>query len=261
MPEALGRPGRVERAIFLSDVHLSERRPALTRQFLAFLDSLRGNTARLFLLGDVFDFWMGPAHLQVPEHWATLEKLRLLTREGMDVHFVHGNRDFQIAREFTRATGVKVVGEWEEVLFGDERVYLCHGDLLCMGDVRYHVWRRFVRAGWARALYRALPVSLTLAIARKARSMSRPSSGPRERSYGVTPSAVRRLVRQGFDRIICGHVHRAEIATLDVEGRRGTLMVLGEWNGVGSYIEWDGRDFHHREVDLTPGVAEVNSHP
>ncbi len=239
----------LERAIFLSDVHLSAERPELTRRFLAFLDGLRGNASRLYLLGDVFDYWIGPAHLLDPEHRDTLVKLRQLTGEGMEVHFVHGNRDFHVARDFARATGVRVMGDAEAAEFGRERVWLIHGDQFCTADVRYHVWRRISRARWALALYRALPHWVTREIARRARGLSR--RGPaRVRASGFTPAAVRRVFRQGFDRIICGHLHRAGTRTFDLAGRTGTLMVLGEWNGVGSYIEWDGEAFRHREVSL-----------
>lgn len=239
------------RSVFLSDVHLSDQRPGLTRQFLAFLDTLRGNTDRLYLLGDLFDFWMGPAHLAIPEHWRTLEKLRELTAGGMEVHFVHGNRDFHVAREFARATGVQVVGEGEAVVFGAERVWLTHGDNLCTDDIYYGIWRRFSRARWAVALYRALPVSVTLAIARLARSASRKNAAHRDgHVQEPAPAALRRAFRAGFDRIICGHFHRASTRAFDTPDCKGTLMVLGEWNGVGSYIEWDGEAFRHREVDL-----------
>lgn len=239
------------RSIFLSDVHLSAERPARTRAFLAFLDSLRGQATHLYLLGDLFDYWMGPVHLRDPEHRDTLAKLRELTAAGMEVHFVHGNRDFHVAQDFARVTGVRVMGDGEVVEFGKERVWLTHGDLLCTADVLYHVWRRFTHARWALALYRALPEFLTREIARRARavSMRREDWKPDPRR-GFTVSAVRRAFLSGIDRIICGHIHSALTATFRVGHRAGTLMVLGEWNGFGSYIEWDGESFRHRQIDL-----------
>lgn len=242
----------MDRVIFLSDVHLSEARPERTRRFLAFLDTLRGNTRMLFLLGDLFEYWMGPAHLAVGEHHDTLRKLRELTADGMDVRFVRGNRDFHVAREFERATGVRVMGEGDEITLGRERVLLTHGDELCTEDTGYMVWRRLVRAPWAMSLYRALPSFLALAIARRARATSERNAARRGgRIQSFAPAALRRVFRRGYDRIICGHLHRAVTRTIPVPGdRAGTLMVLGEWDATGSYIEWDGCAFHHREVDL-----------
>jgi len=235
-----------KRIIFLADVHLSGSRPDKENRFLGFLESLEGRVDALYILGDLFDFWVGPRHAKLPEHARVLSALRRLHSSGSDLVFLPGNRDFHVGRGFEKATGAKVFPAEISITLGDRKVCLAHGDFLCTRDSRYQQFASIIRSAPVKKLFQLLPVRLGHYLASGYRGHSK-------RATRRKPAHVRDLVmksvaaafRKGCDVLICGHVHPARgpyMKRITVDGVPGTLYVLGEWETGGSYVEYsDGR--------------------
>ncbi len=126
------------RCIFVADVHVDASDPARADRFLDFLREEAPRCERLFLLGDLFDLWIGPRHEQLPDHAAFLREFAdVVDGAAMKVTFLHGNRDFFVGGSFPVARSVEVAGSELSLDLGDRRVHVCHGDMLCTSDRGY----------------------------------------------------------------------------------------------------------------------------
>lgn len=235
-----------DRIVFLADVHLSGSKPDKERRFLDFLGGLEGRAGALYVLGDLFDFWVGPRHAKLPEHARVLAALRRLTRGGTRVVCLHGNRDFHLGAEFERATGAEVHAGGLSLALADRRAYLTHGDFLCSRDSRYRQFTSIIRSAPVRTLFQWLPVRLSYYLASGYRGHSRRATRRKPRRMReLVMRAVAAAFRGGFDVLICGHVHPAGgpyQKSIVVDGKTRTLYVLGEWDRGGSFLEYsDGR--------------------
>jgi len=232
--------------VFLADVHLSVERPDKEERFLRFLAGLKGSVGALYVLGDLFDFWIGPRHLKLPEHAKVLAALKDLAASGVKLVLLHGNRDFHVGAEFEKATGAKVYPGGLALQLGGKKIYITHGDFLCTRDSRYHQFTAVIRRPLVKKIFQMLPARLSYYLA----------SGYRGHSKRVTrlkPGRVRGLVMKSvaaafgaeYDVLICGHVHPPEgpyMREFTTGGKPRALYVLGEWETGGSWLEYsDGR--------------------
>ena len=235
------------RRLFVSDVHLTPRRPERTAQFLSLLARETPRADELYLLGDLFDFWVGPKHLEAPDYRDVLDALRRATRAGLRAWFLLGNRDFYMLG-FEDATGVRVVpGRTEhEIASGGRRAHLCHGEYL---EGRRGFWIRvqeFIRSPRVERFYTRLPACLALGGAQFYRWVSERRFLPRRRrpprSVTLSEAILEERFRAGADVIVCGHVHRAARKTYLVDGREKLLLTLGDWaDGPNWLVEENGR--------------------
>lgn len=234
--------------IFFSDVHLSAERPERTRLLTRFLTTVARTAKYVVCLGDLFDFWLGERQLRLAEFAEPLDALRGVVASGVPVSFVHGNRDFQVGREFERGLGIEVRPDQIVLECGSTRVYGCHGDTLCTLDRRYQIYRKFVRSAPIRALIDAIPFAILSQIALSFRAASRYEVAAKsERTLSISPTALARLVEAGNDVIVCGHVHRPGEFEIASRSRSGRLFTLGDWNERGSYLWWESGRFELRE--------------
>lgn len=128
---------------FIADLHLSESRPELTALFLRFMQEKAPQAQAVYILGDLFDFWVGDDETS-PLIDSVKQAIRKVSDEGVACYFQHGNRDFMIGERFARACGMKLLPDYQVVdLFGQQAL-LCHGDTLCIDDVRYQQFRKKV---------------------------------------------------------------------------------------------------------------------
>lgn len=233
------------RRLFVSDIHLSTRQPERTAAFVRFLDREAPRAAELYILGDLFDYWIGPKHLALPDYREALDALRQATRSGLRIVFIKGNRDFYM-RGFAEATGAEVAPAGTElcVAMAGKQVYLCHGDYLEGRRGAGFKFQEFVRSRFWEAIWTRLPVSVSDGGARFYRWVSgRRTRGPRPAMaahlgpHGLCDEALAAEFRRGADIVVCGHVHQARQIAMEVDGRPVTLFTLGDWADGESYLE------------------------
>jgi len=223
---------------FASDVHLSAERPEVAARFLRFLDRVREDGRRLFLLGDIFDLWVGPKQTQLPYVLPLLQKLREITHEGIEVHYIAGNRDFNFDARVNGGPPPRHLPEVLEVVSHGRRLVLTHGDLLCTGDRGYRRVRRIGRSVPVRYAFASMPLRIAVFLSRGYRRLSeRIVARKSRREKAVDFGRVRALLLKGHDAVVCGHVHRgARYAVQLPDRRRGEFITLGDWYRQGIYL-------------------------
>ena len=224
------------RTLFISDLHLDESRPGIVEQFEKFLETVAPGADALYVLGDLFEYWVGDDSVALPFNAKVAGRFKA-TAARMPVHFMHGNRDFMVASEFARATGVKLLEDPTVVDLYGTRTLLLHGDTLCTDDAAYQAFRKQVRdPDWQRAAL-ARPMAERLAIAQNMREKSEGAKqGKAMAIMDVAPAAVEHaFADSGCEVMIHGHTHRPAVHTH--EG--GTRIVLGDWYHQGSVLRVD----------------------
>ncbi|MGB2997010.1 MAG: metallophosphoesterase [Phycisphaerae bacterium] len=235
------------RRLFLSDVHLSPGDLQRAARLLAALEREAPRADEIYILGDLFDYWIGPKHLKDPDHREVLDRLRAITEGGVRVFFLLGNRDFYMGG-FAEATGVEVVqGKTEhEIAAGSQRVYLCHGEYLVGRRGLAFRAQEFFRSRPVEWLYTRLPAFLSKRGARLYRWVSErrflPAGRRGSRVVHLSPELLAERFRTGIDVIVCGHVHHPERRVSVIDGLEKVLFTLGDWSEGASYlVEEDGR--------------------
>ena len=231
--------------LFVSDLHLDPARPAITALFLRFLRSEAVDADALYILGDLFEAWVGDDVGGEPAQ-AVRAALKALSASGVPVYFQRGNRDFLAGARFAADTGATLLPDPAVVNLYGEPTLLMHGDLLCTGDTAYQAFRAQVRAPAWQAQFLAQPLAAREAFAAKARAASKEhqkdvgSGGAMDAITDVDADAVAQtLARYGVRRLIHGHTHRPAIHALDAGGRHARRIVLGDWYEQGSVLRVD----------------------
>jgi len=233
--------------LFISDLHLDGEWPEITRQFLEFLDGEARTARALYILGDLFEAWIGEDDPD-PSKQAVMEALRTLTASGVPCYVMHGNRDFLLGKRFSAATGVQLLPDSIVLDLYGRRTLLMHGDTLCTDDHAYQRLRRIVRNPLVKLLLRSLPLAQRQRLAQKLRAGSKAhiDAMDKARPYimDVNPQAVTAALRQaGTDCLIHGHTHRPAVHPLDLDGRPATRIVLGDWYEQGSVLRWNEQGY------------------
>ncbi|MHC4225059.1 MAG: UDP-2,3-diacylglucosamine diphosphatase [Planctomycetota bacterium] len=238
---ASARPGRRVTGgadYFTSDVHLSEEAPDITSRFIRFLELVRTDARRLFLLGDIFDYWVGSKQQRMDYVVPVLEKIRELTASGIKVHYIAGNRDFNFDARVNGGPPPRCLPEYLSVESDGLRLLLTHGDLLCTRDRSYLWARRVARSVPVRAAFNHMPLALSNFLSRGYRRLSqRAVARKAKRTTAMNYSMVRNHLREGYDAVISGHVHKAARYQIALpERRQGEFITLGDWSGEGIYL-------------------------
>jgi UDP-2,3-diacylglucosamine hydrolase len=245
----------VRPTLFLSDLHLSPERPALVDAFRTFCAGPARNAAGIYLLGDLFDYWIGDDQLREPLAAEVATALKEVVASGVAVGVVTGNRDFLLGDAFADASGITLLSAPLVVNVAGTPTMLLHGDELCTADVAYQRFRRYTHdARWQRR-YLALPYGLRRGIANWLRRRSQSAtSGKPENIMDVTPQAVESAFRDAdVIRMIHGHTHRPARHHLVVDGRECERFVLADWYDRGSYLEFDASESRTRDVGSPSG--------
>ncbi len=233
--------------LFISDLHLDPERPEVTRLFGDFIDGEARGADALYILGDLFEAWVGdddPA--EIGAFVAT--RLRALSDAGVPVFFQHGNRDFLVGLDFARRAGATLLAESAVVMLYGRPTLLMHGDSLCTEDTGYQAFRAQTRDPAWRAGFLAQPLAARFAFAAQARAasqqrqqaMKHDDRAQFETVTDVSAAAVHAtLARYGIDTLIHGHTHRPAIHHLDIDGRPARRVVLGDWYTQGSVLRVD----------------------
>ncbi len=220
--------------LFISDLHLHESRPDITRAFYRFLDERAAGAESLYILGDFFDAWIGDDDdAELPQQVAA--RLRQLNQAGTHIFFMHGNRDFLLGHDYAAGAGGHLIPEGTMIdLYGCPTLLL-HGDSLCTRDQEYMAFRQMVRSPeWqVQALAQPLAVRRAMAVQLRQQSQSM-NSLKAEDIMDVTPEEVLRVMQEArVTRMIHGHTHRPARHALTVDGRSAERIVLGDWHSHG----------------------------
>lgn len=225
-------------SLFISDLHLTPDQPATLDCFLRFLAGRARVARRLYILGDLFDAWIGDDD-DAPLHRAVRSALRELTAAGAECAILHGNRDFLIGRAFLRETGCRLLPDPCRILIDSEPTLLMHGDRLCTDDLAYQRFRRRVRNPLVKRLFLCKSLASRRAIAADYRRRSAEANSAKTATImDVNQQAVvDTLRRHGATRLIHGHTHRPADHVHEVDGRAAQRLVLAEWrDGVGEAL-------------------------
>ncbi len=223
--------------LFVGDIHLNEQEPAITAGFLHFLRHHAAKADALYILGDLFEVWIGDDD-PAPLHQMIAGALSELNRKGVPCYFIHGNRDFLLGRRFAAASGMTLLPDLQRLSLEGHRIVTLHGDTLCIDDAAYQRFRRRVHQKWLQRLFLALPLTWRLRIAAKLRAdSSRANSGKSAEIMDVNPGAViRTLVAMEVDWMIHGHTHRPAVHRLVTPAGEAHRAVLGAWHHQGSMV-------------------------
>ena len=235
--------------LFVADLHLDAASPEIARQFHAFLAGEARSADALYILGDLFEAWLGDDDPD-PAARATVAALRSLVDSGVRCFVMHGNRDFLIGERFCRETGAILLADGVVVELYGERVLLMHGDALCTEDVSYQRLRRIVRNPIVRWILRNMSLDRRRALARRMRAGSRAHIGvtPAE-IMDVNTAAVAQALREaGVATLIHGHTHRPAVHGLSVDDNPARRIVLGDWYTQGSVLVWSRDGFQLRTL-------------
>jgi UDP-2,3-diacylglucosamine hydrolase len=226
--------------LFISDLHLDSARPDITDQFLTFLRTDARQARALYILGDLFEAWIGDDDPDADKKRIQLA-LRELTASGVPCYVMHGNRDFLIGKQFCKATGCQLLEDGTLIDVDGKQVLLLHGDVLCTDDHAYQRLRRRVRNPVVQFILRNLPLATRYSLAAKLRAGSKAHiENAMAQIMDVNADAVAQtFAMHKVDLMVHGHTHRPAIHSLVVDGRTATRIVLGDWHTQGSVLRWN----------------------
>jgi UDP-2,3-diacylglucosamine hydrolase len=240
-------------ALVVSDLHIDAAQPAIGAQFIEFLDGDARATGALYILGDLFEAWIGDDD-DDPHRAAVLDALRRLTDGGVSLYVMAGNRDFLYGPAFEQRTGAVLLPDPCLVTRFGQRVLFTHGDALCTDDLPYQRLRAMVRdTAWQRR-FLALPRSARALMAGAARAGSQ-SHTKRQAAMlmDVNPEAVMTALRlANVDALLHGHTHRPGRHTVVVDGRTCVRWVTGDWHAAPIIARWDDGGLRLQTLSGTP---------
>lgn len=225
--------------LFVADLHLDHKRPDIIRAFAVFLNEKASHADELYLLGDIFEAWIGddaaPDFLQ-----PLFDQLAALSARGIKIFFQHGNRDFLVGQAFADRIGARLLPELHHIDTIHGKTLLLHGDQLCLDDVDYQAFRRQVRDAQWQANFLSKPLEERLAIARQLRAASKEQGAQKTAEItDVTLAAVSRMLEdEAAPLMIHGHTHRPCFHHHQ-SPNDGIRIVLGDWDSHGWFLQLD----------------------
>ena len=245
-------PPALPHALLISDLHLSPDRPDITAALLGFLAGPARAAESIFLLGDIFDYWIGDDTLDEPLHRQVVAAIRAVADASVTVAFMHGNRDFLLASEFAARAGASLLQDPTLMSLGGMPTLLMHGDTLCTDDVAYQAFRRQVRNPAFQQQFLGQPVEARRAMAGQARKASEGEKQTKSADImDVAPSAVEAVLREhGYPRLIHGHTHRPACHRHEVDGHACERWVLSDWDRGGYCLRVDASGITRLPIPL-----------
>ena len=228
-------------ARFVSDLHLRAERPDLTQRFAVFLaDTAAANVEVLYILGDLFEYWIGDDDLTDTFNAEVCNLLRCMADMGPRIRFISGNRDFLIGETFAAAAGMELLPEITKVGAGGTATLLMHGDTVCTDDLPYQEFRRMVRSKEWQQDFLARPLPERSAEVESLRRRSAEAmQGKTAAIMDANAAAIRAaLSAHGCSRLIHGHTHRPSHEHIQLASGSAERWVLSDWDtGRGDALE------------------------
>ena len=222
--------------LFISDLHLSPQTPQIAHHFLALLTQQTPQISALYILGDLFEYWLGDDSIAQP-HQPIINAIKQVSQQ-VPVYFMHGNRDFLIGEEFARQTGCEILNDPTVIDLYGTPTLLMHGDLLCTDDHDYMQFREQVRNPQWQAHFLSLSMDQRINLAKQARDASNTSAKQKTMEIMDTnQSTVEKYMRQyAVNQLIHGHTHRPALHQFNLDGKPAKRIVLGDWGEEASYL-------------------------
>jgi UDP-2,3-diacylglucosamine hydrolase len=229
------------RTYFIADLHLVDERPETSGRFFNFIERTAVGADGLYILGDLFEYWVGDDDLSASIARSTAEKLRALQQAGTPVYFMHGNRDFLLAKEYAALSGMVLLPDPTLIQLYNTPTLLMHGDTLCTDDDAYQSFRNKVRRPWVQSLLLGLPVCVRKRLAQMARLGSESAKqGKAPELMDVNAEEVARVLKaHAYPRLIHGHTHRPARHLHEVDNHSCERWVLPDWYEAGGYLVCD----------------------
>lgn len=235
---------------FISDLHLSPRSPGATALFLRFLAGRARQAEALYILGDLFEVWVGD-DVSDAYHKQIIAALHATSAAGVRIYLMHGNRDFAIGDDFSRAAGVQLLPDPYDLNLPEWSFVLSHGDALCLDNTRYQAYRAKVRDPAWLATMRAKPRWLRLLLGRYLRWHSARRKRLNPVYEDLTPAATDDFLRDhAYATFIHGHTHQPAKHDHIVDGIHVERWVLADWHeDRAECLVWDGEALHREALD------------
>ena len=236
--------------LFVSDVHLNDSRAEMVRAFIGFLDGKAREADALYILGDLFDLWLGDDDDR-PPHAPVCDAIARLTASGVPVSIVHGNHDFLLGRAFATRTGCTLLGDHTVIDLYGTPALIMHGDTLCTRDRRYQNYRKVTRNRLVQWMFLRMSLAWRERKAAGIRSETKKDVALKaDDIMDVTDEAVAAAMRNyGVHHLIHGHTHRPAVHALTLDGAPATRIVLGDWYQQDSVLVWDGSGYRLGRID------------
>ena len=228
-------------SLFISDLHLAAERPRILAQFHALIEGRARDADALYVLGDLFEHWLGDDNAEDPLNASVAEAFATLAASGTAVHFMHGNRDVLVGRDFAARAGARLLPDPTLVDLHGTPTLLMHGDTLCTDDVEYLEFRAYAHDPRNQVRFLGMPLAARRAEmdALRARNVNA-KLGKTAEIMDVNGTAVEEVLRKsGYPRLIHGHTHRPARHVHEVDGHTCERWVLADWYERGSYLRCD----------------------
>jgi len=228
-------------SIFVSDLHLAPERPQINQVFFAFTRDTAPQADALYILGDLFEYWVGDDDLGEPFNAAITDALRELSGTGTALYFMHGNRDVLVGPAFAARCGARLLADPTLLDLYGTRTLVMHGDTLCTGDVEYQKFRVYAHdpENQRKFLDQPLPARRQQMLGMRAQSEKSKQAKPVEIMDAASAAVEQALRRHGYPRLIHGHTHRPARHDHVVDGHHCERWVLNDWYERGGYLRCD----------------------
>ena len=220
--------------LFIADLHLCAEEPAIIAGFLRFLAGEARKADALYILGDLFEAWIGDDDPN-PLHRQMAAAIKAVSDSGVPCYFIHGNRDFLLGKRFARESGMTLLPEEKVLELYGRRVLIMHGDTLCTDDAGYQAFRAKVHKPWLQTLFLALPLFVRKRIAARMRANSKEANSSKSLAImDVNQNAVvSAMEKHQVQWLIHGHTHRPAVHELIANQQPAFRVVLGAWHTEG----------------------------
>lgn len=227
--------------LLISDLHLATERPHINEQFFTFVRDIAPAAQALYVLGDLFEYWIGDDDHDDPLNDAVAHALATLAARGTRIHFMQGNRDVLISADFVARCGAALIADPAVTDLHGKRTLLMHGDTLCTDDLEYQKFRVYAHDAENQRKFLAQPLQVRREQMLGMRAQSEQVKKVKSvEIMDVSPAAVEAALRShGYPRLIHGHTHRPARHTHSVDGCACERWVLADWYARGSYLRCD----------------------
>lgn len=229
--------------LFISDLHLSPSRPDISECFFSFMENDAIHADALYVLGDLFEFWIGDDD-NSPFNQSIKTAFKKLANSGVPCYFIQGNRDFLIGKRFATESAMTLLPEVSIIDLYGHKAVIMHGDTLCIDDHKYQAYREKVHLPWLQFLYNRLPLFVKKKIVSKIQSDI--GEEKKEKSLeimDVNQQEVERVMdHYNVDLMIHGHTHRPDIHHFSTSSGEKQRVVLGDWYQQGSILSFSSAD-------------------